>query len=166
VAGDNVHSLQRPHMQTTRRWLRRGMAAVNLRLEVSSCAWQRQVSTTLYARRGAKRQRENPSRYSPKWAGSCPCCPCQAHLHTNATSTHTSLACLGASDGWHWQGRYSRSDLCLHEDKNEDQEGRDGRGKHHPHWKGPSAAHGVNEPATLVRRCDRQARGDIQFLVV
>lgn len=83
------------------------------------------------------------------------------------TSRRTSSpACPGVSGGWCWQGRYSRSDLCLHEYKNEDQEGRDGRGKHHPHWKGPTAAHGVNEPATLVRRCDRQARGDIQLLVV
>lgn len=25
---------------------------------------------------------------------------CQVHLHTDGTSTHASLACPGASDGW------------------------------------------------------------------
>lgn len=87
------------------------------------------------------------------------------HFHASGASSHSSLACPKVSDGGCWQ-KYSRSDLRLHEDKNEDQEGRDGRGKHHPQWKGPTAAHGVNEPATLVRRCDRQARWDIQLLMV
>lgn len=50
AGGENVHSLNRAHVGTARRWPGIGMAEANLKLEVSSCAWLRQISTTSYPR--------------------------------------------------------------------------------------------------------------------
>ena len=59
---------------------------------------------------------------------------------------------------------YSRGDLGLHEDEDEDQEGRQHAGEHHPDGEGLDHPQWVDEPAPLVRTGDRETTGDTQFL--
>ena len=68
---------------------------------------------------------------------------------------------------WSTAGRvlvYSRGDLGLHENENEDQEGRQHAGEHHPDGEGLQGAQRVDEPAPLVRTGDRETLGDAQLL--
>lgn len=58
----------------------------------------------------------------------------------------------------------SRSDLCLHEDQDEDQEGRDSSCHHHPGRERTGTAQGWDEPCTLIRGGHREPRGHCQLL--
>lgn len=58
----------------------------------------------------------------------------------------------------------SRSDLCLHEDQDEDQEGRDGGCHHHPGRERAGTAQGWDEPCTLIGGGHREPRGHCQLL--
>lgn len=59
---------------------------------------------------------------------------------------------------------YSRGDLSLHEYEDENQQGRDHGGPHHPNRERLFISKGADKPAPLVRRCDWETRGDIQLL--
>lgn len=58
----------------------------------------------------------------------------------------------------------SRSDLCLHEDQDEDQEGRNSGCHHHPGRERTGTAQGWDEPCTLMGGGHREPRGHGQLL--
>ena len=57
-----------------------------------------------------------------------------------------------------------RGDLGLHEDEDEDEDGWQDAGTHHPHRKLSVGAQRRDEPITLLRRGHREATGHAQFL--
>lgn len=59
---------------------------------------------------------------------------------------------------------YSRGDLSLHEDENENQQGRKTAGKHHPDGEVPVGPQRTNEPTTFVPTGHRETSGNTQFL--
>ncbi len=61
---------------------------------------------------------------------------------------------------------YIRSDLSFHENQDEDQKGRYHRRSHHPGGKRLLVTKGTNEPTSLVRGGDREARWHVEFLKV
>lgn len=59
---------------------------------------------------------------------------------------------------------YSRGDLSLHENENENQQSRQTAGKHHPDGKVTFGTKRTDDPATLVRTRHGESSGDAQFL--
>lgn len=57
-----------------------------------------------------------------------------------------------------------RSDLSFHEDEDEDEKSGNDTGPHHPGGKRLLVSKRINEPTSLVRRGDGEARGNVQFL--
>ena len=58
----------------------------------------------------------------------------------------------------------ARKHLGLHEDEDEDEDGWQDAGAHHPHRKLSVGAQRGDEPITLLRRGHREATGHAQFL--
>lgn len=63
-----------------------------------------------------------------------------------------------------WLQRYSRGDLGLHEDEDENQQGGQTAGKHHPDGEFTVTAQRTDDPAAFLGTRHRETAGNTQFL--